>query len=100
MDFTDPSRIDLGLESRAVTFENPTGDRGAGGRAHGGRKGAPNRFFRNGDRAICSGVLCTNGSFESVLDSLYQANYSKMIAPSWDRLHVLTLAIYVSSIEC
>ena len=52
MDFTDPTRIDPGLESRAVTFENPTGDRGAGGRAHGGRKGAPNRFFRSGERIV------------------------------------------------
>ena len=52
MDFPDPSRIDLGLESRAVSFENPTGARGAGGSAHGGRKGAPNRFFRNGDRIV------------------------------------------------
>ena len=27
----DPSRIDLSLDSRAITFENPTGERGAGG---------------------------------------------------------------------
>jgi hypothetical protein len=37
----DPSRIDLSLDSRSVTFENPTGARGAGGTAFGGRKGAP-----------------------------------------------------------
>lgn len=52
MDFADPSRIDLGLESRAVTFENPTGAKGAGGTAHGGRKGAPNRLFRSGERIV------------------------------------------------
>jgi hypothetical protein len=52
MDFADPSRIDLGLESRAVTFENPTGAKGAAGTAHGGRKGAPNRLFRSGERIV------------------------------------------------
>jgi hypothetical protein len=44
--------IDLGLESRAVSFENPTGARGMGGSAHGGRKGAPNRLFRSGERIV------------------------------------------------
>src|SRR5262245_14618896 len=46
----DPSCIDLGLDSRAVTFENPTGARGAGGAAHGGRKGAPSRRIEPGER--------------------------------------------------
>ena len=46
----DPSKIDLGMESRAVTFENPTGAKGAGGTAHGGRKGAPKRLFLAGRR--------------------------------------------------
>ncbi|MGH2759972.1 MAG: DUF2961 domain-containing protein, partial [Actinomycetota bacterium] len=39
----DPSHIDPNLDSRAVTFENPTGERGAGGRAAGTRKGAPSK---------------------------------------------------------
>src|SRR5690606_6019040 len=30
-----------GVESRAITWENPTGEKGAGGKAGGGRKGAP-----------------------------------------------------------
>ncbi|MDQ1520847.1 MAG: hypothetical protein QOI55_1920 [Actinomycetota bacterium] len=42
----DPSIIDTTLDSRAVTFENPTGARGAGGQSHGGRKGAPSRLIR------------------------------------------------------
>jgi Protein of unknown function (DUF2961) len=44
--------IDTGLDSRAVTFENPTGDRGAGGTAAGGRKGAPSRRVRAGERVV------------------------------------------------
>ena len=45
----DPSELHLARQSRAVSFENPTGATGAGGRAHGGRKGAPNRLFRSGE---------------------------------------------------
>jgi hypothetical protein len=48
----DPSRIDLSLDSRAVTFENPTGARGAGGQSHGGRKGAPSRRIEPGERVL------------------------------------------------
>lgn len=50
--FVDPSRIDLSLDSRAVTFENPAGERGAGGTAAGGRKGAPSRLLRRGERVV------------------------------------------------
>ena len=49
---SDPSRIDLSLDSRAVTFENPTGDRGAGGSAHSGRKGAPSRRVKAGEKVV------------------------------------------------
>lgn len=48
----DPSHIDLALDSRAVTFENPTGERGAGGASHGGRKGAPSRRLEPGERVV------------------------------------------------
>lgn len=44
--------IDTGLDSRAVTFENPTGARGSGGTAAGGRKGAPSRRVRAGERVV------------------------------------------------
>lgn len=48
----DPSRIDTSLDSRAATFENPTGARGAGGSAHGGRKGAPSRDVAPGETVV------------------------------------------------
>src|SRR5262245_18572791 len=48
----DPSRIDLELDSRAVTFENPTGARCAGGAAHAGRKGAPSRRIEPGETIV------------------------------------------------
>ena len=47
-----PARIDPTLDTRAATFENPTGTRGAGGSAHGGRKGAPSRRVRAGERVV------------------------------------------------
>jgi len=48
----DPSRLDLTIDSRSVTFENPTGARGAGGATHAGRKGAPSRLVRPGERVV------------------------------------------------
>ncbi|MBI2767812.1 MAG: DUF2961 domain-containing protein [Chloroflexi bacterium] len=50
--WSDPSRIDLSLDSRAATFENPDGARGAGGAAKGGRKGAPSRIIGPGERVV------------------------------------------------
>lgn len=45
--------VGVGLDSRSVSFENPTGGRGAGGRAASplgrGRKGAPARFIAPGE---------------------------------------------------
>lgn len=52
----DPSIIDLSLDSRAVTFENPTGARGAGGTASGGRKGAPARRLAAGERVVLADI--------------------------------------------
>jgi hypothetical protein len=48
----DPSHIDPRIDARAATFENPTGARGAGGTAHGGRKGAPNRTLQPGETVV------------------------------------------------
>src|SRR5262249_28060358 len=45
----DPSHIDLTLDSRSISFENPTGARGHGGTAADGRKGAPNRRVDAGE---------------------------------------------------
>jgi hypothetical protein len=53
---TNPAVVDPTLDSRAVTFENPTGARGGGGVAHGGRKGAPNRRVRAGERVVLADV--------------------------------------------
>ncbi|MET0904110.1 MAG: glycoside hydrolase family 172 protein [Acidimicrobiales bacterium] len=51
-DLANPAFIDTRLDSRASTFENPTGARGAGGTAHGGRKGAPSRRIEPGERVV------------------------------------------------
>lgn len=52
----DPAHIDPALDCRAATFENPTGARGAGGTAHGGRKGAPNRTVAPGERVVLADI--------------------------------------------
>jgi hypothetical protein len=52
-----PARIDVRLDSRAATFENPTGARGAGGQACGGRKGAPSRRIRAGERVVLADLV-------------------------------------------
>ena len=51
-DVLNPARIDPDLDSRAITFENPTGARGAGGQTCGGRKGAPSRRLEPGGRVV------------------------------------------------
>ncbi|MGD0670882.1 MAG: glycoside hydrolase family 172 protein [Candidatus Binatus sp.] len=48
----DPSYVDPALDSRAANFENPTGGRGMGGTAHGGRKGAAFRVLKPGERVV------------------------------------------------
>jgi hypothetical protein len=55
-DILNPAFIDPSLDSRAVTFENVRGDRGAGGSAHGGRKGAPNRRIAPGERVVIADI--------------------------------------------
>ena len=52
----DPADLLLGHESRAYTFENPTGARGAGGTARDGRKGAPNRILQPGERVVLADI--------------------------------------------
>ncbi len=48
-----PYRLDAGLESRSISFENPTGAPGAGGKSSSnlgpGRKGAPARTIKAGE---------------------------------------------------
>src|SRR6266540_6125927 len=56
LDVWEPAFIDPAMDSRAATFENPTGARGAGGTAHGGRKGAPNRRVMPGERVVLADI--------------------------------------------
>ena len=52
----NPAFIDPSLESRAITFENPTGARGMGGRLGGGRKGAPSQVVGAGERVVLADI--------------------------------------------
>jgi hypothetical protein len=54
--WADPSAIDVRLDSRAATFENPTGGRGAGGSAAGGRKGSAFRTVEPGERVTLADI--------------------------------------------
>src|SRR5919112_6657594 len=53
---SNPAYIDASLDCRAATFENPTGARGAGGTAHGGRKGAPNKRLAPGEKVVLADI--------------------------------------------
>jgi hypothetical protein len=53
---SNPALIDTTLDARATSFENLTGARGAGGQAHGGRKGAPNRQLEPGERVVLADI--------------------------------------------
>ena len=55
--FDDPSRIDMSLDCRSISFENPTGARGAGGMAARGRKGAPNRRIARGEKVVLADIV-------------------------------------------
>ncbi|MGD0393603.1 MAG: glycoside hydrolase family 172 protein [Acidimicrobiales bacterium] len=55
-DIMNPAFIDPSFEPRAITFENPTGARGAGGKAAGGRKGAPSRVIGAGERVVLADI--------------------------------------------
>src|SRR5438445_8940384 len=52
----DPSRIDTSLDSRAITFENASGARGAGGTTYDGRKGSPSRRFEPAERVTLAEI--------------------------------------------
>src|SRR4051812_30652464 len=56
MSIFDLASIDTALDSRAVTFENPTGRRGEGGREGHGRKGAPSRRLAPGERVVLADI--------------------------------------------
>jgi hypothetical protein len=52
----DPARIDLSHEIRTISFENPSGAKGAAGTAHGGRKGAPNKILAPGEELVLAEI--------------------------------------------
>src|SRR5688572_21933168 len=52
----DPTLIDVRLDSRSISFENPTGARGGGGKARGGRKGRPARFLEPGEKVVLADI--------------------------------------------
>ncbi len=53
---SDPARIELAHAIRTISFENPSGAKGAAGTAHGGRKGAPNRLLAPGEHLVLADI--------------------------------------------
>ena len=53
---TDLTKVSPVLDSRAITFENITGERGAGGKVAGGRKGMPQRIIKPGESVTIADV--------------------------------------------
>lgn len=56
MSILDPSFIDARLDSRAISFENTSGGRGAGGATFNGRKGDPNRRIASGETVVLADI--------------------------------------------
>ena len=52
----DAACIDTELDCRSISFENPTGARGAGGTALGGRKGAPAKMMPPGHHEVLADI--------------------------------------------
>jgi hypothetical protein len=53
----DPTYINPCLDSRSVNFENPTGARGAGGKAHNGRKGRPLYIVSPAEKVVLANIV-------------------------------------------
>ena len=81
----NPSFIDTSVEPRAVTFENPTGARGAGGTTAGGRKGAPSQVIGAGERVVLADI-----EGPGVLRHLWMT----MLPAPPDRLRALWLEVF------
>jgi hypothetical protein len=77
----NPAYVDPCLDSRAVTFENPTGARGAGSESHGGRKGAPSR-------RIGAGALSSRGCGQDRVRSLLRCIELGEVAGALDQGHL------------
>jgi hypothetical protein len=55
-DVLDPSLIDDRLDCRSVSFENPTGSRGGGGKSSRGRKGRPFHILDPGEKVVLAQI--------------------------------------------
>ena len=54
--FGNPALVDLRMQPRTVSFENPTGAAGSAGATHGGRKGRPSRTVDAGERVVLADI--------------------------------------------
>jgi len=52
----NPCFVDEVIDSRSVSFENPTGERGAGGMSHGGRKGNAGQSISPGEKIVLAAI--------------------------------------------
>lgn len=52
----DPARVDTTIDSRSISFENLSGDRGRGGTAAKGRKGSPSRMVAAGEKVTLADI--------------------------------------------
>jgi hypothetical protein len=52
----DPARVDTTIDSRSISFENLSGDRGRGGTAAKGRKGSPSRLLGPGENVMLADI--------------------------------------------
>jgi hypothetical protein len=52
----DAARIELDQQIRTISFENPSGAKGAAGSEHGGRKGAPNKILAPGEHLVLAEI--------------------------------------------
>lgn len=52
----DPTCIDTRFDCRSISFENPSGGRGDGGKTESGRKGSPSRVIAPGERIVLADI--------------------------------------------
>jgi D-arabinan exo alpha-(1,3)/(1,5)-arabinofuranosidase (non-reducing end) len=55
-DVLNPTYIDTRLDSRSISFENPSGARSSGGKLAGGRKGRPAYIFDPGEKVVLADI--------------------------------------------
>jgi len=55
-DVLNPAYIDTRIDSRSISFENPAGERGAGGKIAQGRKGRPLYVIDSGEKVVLAEI--------------------------------------------